>query len=79
MLPGTTGGTARCEGVRNTRQTLRPTDTIHTSSSNLRMRMDSLIDEQGRGGSKKREGETEKDSGGGGVMAMCVNSVPKIE
>lgn len=46
MLPGTTGGPARCEGVCYTRQTLRPTDTIHTSSRDPLMRMDSVIDEQ---------------------------------
>lgn len=40
MLPGTTGGPARCEGVCNTRQTVRPADTIHTSSGDLLMRMD---------------------------------------
>lgn len=45
MLPGTNGGPARCEGVTNTRQTLRPTDTIHVSSGDLLMRMDSVIDE----------------------------------
>ncbi len=46
MLPGTTGGPARCEGVCYTRQTLRPTDTIHTSSRDPLMRMDGVIDEQ---------------------------------
>lgn len=46
MLPGTAGGPARCEGVCNTRQTLRPIDTIHRSSGDLLMGMDSVIDEQ---------------------------------
>lgn len=46
MLPGTAGGPARCEGVCNTRQTLRPSDTIHTSSADPLMRTDSVIDEQ---------------------------------
>ncbi len=80
MLPGTTGGPARCEGVCNTRQTRRPTDTIHASSGDLLMRMGSVIDEErgwaARVEREKREGE---DSGGGGVMVMCVNSAPKIE
>lgn len=46
ILPGITRGPARCEGVCNTRQMLRPTDTIHTSSSDLLMGKDSVIDEQ---------------------------------
>lgn len=56
MLPGTTGGPARCEGVCNTRQTLRPTDTIHTRGGDLLMRMDSVIDEEKEDEEPGREG-----------------------
>lgn len=80
MLPGTTGGPARCEGVCNRRQTLRPTITIHTSSVDLLMRMDTVIDEQKEDEETGRKGRAKhKKSGDRRVMLMCMNSVPKIE
>lgn len=38
-----------------------------------------LMNKRGWGAREEREGDTLKDSGGGGVMVMCVNSMPKIE
>lgn len=80
MLPGTTVGDARCEGVCNTRQAMRPTNTIPACSSDLLMRMDSVIDEKkeneepGGGEGRARHKKAPAAGCNGNVCELCAKN-----